>query len=189
MGSSSTTYAIPWPPLIQNLLAQFRVALLDVYQVTAVDCWAYVDFCTFIVRCARRPFAPACICDANAFGRVTCVCDCVGTADTPYYMTVMMTLGFLVSAVLLHGVIPKFAARCFPQCTTERVTMWRSNVVKYTGTITLSQVDLVSYSTLCCDDHWWFALTCLSSNFHDHFLSGYARQSFPHVDSTVMNTD
>ena len=60
---------------------------------------------------------------------------CVGIADTPYYMTVMMTLGFLVSAVLLHGVIPKVAARCFPQCTNERVTMWRSNVVKYTGTL------------------------------------------------------
>ncbi len=44
MGSSSSSYSIPWPSFMQGLLDQMRVALLDVYQVTAVDCLAPIDF-------------------------------------------------------------------------------------------------------------------------------------------------
>jgi hypothetical protein len=67
MGSSSTSYQIPWPDFIASLLTQMRVALLDVYQVTAVDCWTYMDFlvpCTYVCACAC-----ACAC-ASA----VCVC-------------------------------------------------------------------------------------------------------------------
>jgi hypothetical protein len=46
MGSSSSSYDIPWPAFMQGLLGSFRVALMDVFQVTAVDCWQKMDFWT-----------------------------------------------------------------------------------------------------------------------------------------------
>jgi hypothetical protein len=39
MGSSSSSYQIPWPEFMQGLLTNFRLALMDVMQVLAVDCW------------------------------------------------------------------------------------------------------------------------------------------------------
>jgi hypothetical protein len=39
MGSSSSSYQIPWPDFMQGLLTNFRLALMDVMQVLAVDCW------------------------------------------------------------------------------------------------------------------------------------------------------
>jgi hypothetical protein len=44
MGSSSTTYQIPWPQFMLDLMALFRVALLDVFQITAVDCYASYNY-------------------------------------------------------------------------------------------------------------------------------------------------
>ena len=39
-------YNIPWPSSMAGLLAAFRLALMDVYQVTAVDCYAEFNFYT-----------------------------------------------------------------------------------------------------------------------------------------------
>jgi hypothetical protein len=44
MGSSSSTYQIPWPDFMQGLLTSFRLALMDVMQVLAVDCWRRLTF-------------------------------------------------------------------------------------------------------------------------------------------------
>jgi hypothetical protein len=44
MGSSSSTYQIPWPDFMQGLLTSFRLALMDVMQVLAVDCWRPLTF-------------------------------------------------------------------------------------------------------------------------------------------------
>jgi hypothetical protein len=44
MGSSSSTYQIPWPAFMQSLLTSFRLALMDVMQVLAVDCWRHLTF-------------------------------------------------------------------------------------------------------------------------------------------------
>jgi hypothetical protein len=44
MGSSSSTYQIPWPAFMQGLLTSFRLALMDVMQVLAVDCWRQLTF-------------------------------------------------------------------------------------------------------------------------------------------------
>jgi hypothetical protein len=44
MGSSSSTYQIPWPDFLQGLLTSFRLALMDVMQVLAVDCWRHLTF-------------------------------------------------------------------------------------------------------------------------------------------------
>jgi hypothetical protein len=44
MGSSSSTYQIPWPDFMQGLLTSFRLALMDVMQVLAVDCWRHLTF-------------------------------------------------------------------------------------------------------------------------------------------------
>ena len=44
MGSSSSNYQIPWPGFMQGMLDAFRVALMDVFQVTAVDCFVPLDF-------------------------------------------------------------------------------------------------------------------------------------------------
>ena len=44
MGSSSSSYQIPWPSFMQGMLDFFRVALMDVFQVTAVDCYVPMDF-------------------------------------------------------------------------------------------------------------------------------------------------
>ncbi len=44
MGSSSSSYQIPWPGFMRSLLDQMRVALLDVYAVMAVDCFADYSF-------------------------------------------------------------------------------------------------------------------------------------------------
>ena len=44
MGSSSSTYQIPWPGFMQGLLTSFRLALMDVLQVLAVDCWGHLTF-------------------------------------------------------------------------------------------------------------------------------------------------
>jgi hypothetical protein len=46
MGSSSTSYNIPWPEFMQSLLDKMRLALLDIYQVTAVDCIATCVRCS-----------------------------------------------------------------------------------------------------------------------------------------------
>ena len=46
MGSSSSNYQIPWPGFMQGMLDAFRVALMDVFQVTAVDCFVPMDFFT-----------------------------------------------------------------------------------------------------------------------------------------------
>ncbi len=44
MGSSSSTYQIPWPDFMQGLLLNFRLALMDVMQVLAIDCWRQLSF-------------------------------------------------------------------------------------------------------------------------------------------------
>ncbi len=44
MGSSSSTYQIPWPDFMQGLLTSFRLALMDIMQVLAVDCWRHLTF-------------------------------------------------------------------------------------------------------------------------------------------------
>ena len=44
MGSSSSSYQIPWPGFMQGILDFYRVALMDVFQVTAVDCYVPMDF-------------------------------------------------------------------------------------------------------------------------------------------------
>jgi hypothetical protein len=57
MGSSSSNFNFPWPAFMQKLLDAFRLALLDVFQVTAVDCWAQSDFytpCTVLATYAYR---------------------------------------------------------------------------------------------------------------------------------------
>ena len=35
---------IPWPGFMQGMLDFYRVALMDVFQVTAVDCYVPMDF-------------------------------------------------------------------------------------------------------------------------------------------------
>ena len=44
IGSSSASYNIPWPGMIQTLMDYYRLALLDLFQVTATDCVASYDF-------------------------------------------------------------------------------------------------------------------------------------------------
>ena len=44
MGSSSSSYQIPWPGFMQGMLNFYRLALMDVFQVTAVDCYVPMDF-------------------------------------------------------------------------------------------------------------------------------------------------
>ncbi len=60
MGSSSSSYNIPWPDFMQSLLDKMRLALLDVYQVTAVDCIA-----TCVIVCVSS----ACCCVGAFFIR------------------------------------------------------------------------------------------------------------------------
>jgi hypothetical protein len=44
MGSSSTAYNIPWPDFMLSMYEQMTVFMLDLFQVTAVDCWIPTDF-------------------------------------------------------------------------------------------------------------------------------------------------
>ncbi len=46
MGSTATAYRIPWPASMQGLLANFRLFLFDVFQITAVDCITPFNFYT-----------------------------------------------------------------------------------------------------------------------------------------------
>jgi hypothetical protein len=44
LGSSASSYDIPWPDFMQNLLTNYRVFLLDIFQVTSVDCYVPYNF-------------------------------------------------------------------------------------------------------------------------------------------------
>jgi len=44
MGSSSSSYQIQWPGFMQGMLDFYRVALMDLFQVTAVDCYVPMNF-------------------------------------------------------------------------------------------------------------------------------------------------
>ena len=44
MGSSSSAYNIPWPDFMLSMYEQMTVFMLDLFQVTAVDCWIPTNF-------------------------------------------------------------------------------------------------------------------------------------------------
>jgi hypothetical protein len=46
MAASSTSYNIKWPAFMQAMLNQFQLALMDVYQTTAIDCLQEMNFYT-----------------------------------------------------------------------------------------------------------------------------------------------
>ncbi len=46
MAASSTSYNIKWPAFMQSMLNQFQLALMDVYQTTAIDCLQEMNFYT-----------------------------------------------------------------------------------------------------------------------------------------------
>jgi hypothetical protein len=44
IGSTGSSYNIPWPASFQNFMANCQFALLDFFQVTSMDCWQRLDF-------------------------------------------------------------------------------------------------------------------------------------------------
>ncbi len=106
-GASSSAYSIPWPGFMADLFAQMRYALLDVYQIAAVDCWSNMSFYTpfYFTTCGTLAFL---LISAIVHHTIPCVfARCFPSLDSAnnYWRSVCLKILVIVMTVLYPGTL------------------------------------------------------------------------------------
>lgn len=115
------SYLYRWPSSLDNVMTQMRIFMLDVFQVTSVDCWQvhHIFFIMFVCSCL--------IIIHNSLSHVLL------KQYVSFYTGYMVTVLSLINFVLLAWAVHTFMDRIllwFPEYTSS-CKAYRNSIVKF----------------------------------------------------------
>jgi hypothetical protein len=140
-GSAGQKYNIPWPAFMESVLAQFRLALLDFFSVTAVDC--YTTFSFYLPFWITLTATSGLLILAAVFHKVLpfLFATCCSAADPTWPK-------YLRSLIVKSAAI--FLTVLYPAISLQSLSLWSCQQVG-------AHRYLISDFSVRCegDDYWW----------------------------------